>query len=106
MVLSEYVYTIDYIEDQDIVDHLRAYWTSIDEVTHVAPQIKFRSNILYVEPTTLNVQTINIYSLDGKIVEKVQLNNSVSCGNLSKGIYIATCQLTSGKILTSKIIIK
>ncbi|GGE24126.1 T9SS type A sorting domain-containing protein [Psychroflexus planctonicus] len=63
------------------------------------------ANELYVESELAKIELIEIYSLNGKQVLKVdfQKNNPIDVSNLAKGLYLVKAQ-TENKILTKKLI--
>lgn len=53
--------------------------------------------------TTEKVDKIEIYSADGKLIKRVNKNNS-DVSDLAKGVYIIKTELLNGKVITKKVL--
>lgn len=78
---------------------------STTDITKINPDISFENPVKQnlVFSTKEKVSTIEIYSIDGKIVRTLKDNNT-SLSGLLKGIYIAKVTFENGRMIAKKLI--
>jgi len=81
---------------------------SINESVKLYPNPSF-GEISIINSQNIDLKRLEVYNLVGKLVRKINLNNStdkIDLKNISQGIYFAKIISESGKIKTQKLIIK
>jgi len=59
------------------------------------------NNILYLSP---EVENATLFTLDGKQINSILVNNSIATDSLPKGVYIIQMKLVNGKVISNKLI--
>lgn len=71
-----------------------------ENIVHIENPVKSELIIKSSE----KIDTIQLFSVDGKLVKSIKHNNNTQVSDLTKGIYIVKIKLQNGKVMMKKII--